>query len=128
MRARFAPSPTGNLHLGTLRTALFNWLLARHNNGKLVLRIEDTDLNRSESQYEASIQEGLDWLGLTMDEGPNEGGDLGPYRQSERITAGLYKEYADTLIEKLAYYCFDTAEELDQERAEAQKRNSLRLL
>ena len=123
MRARFAPSPTGNLHLGTLRTALFNWLLARHNNGKLVLRIEDTDLNRSESQYESSIQEGLDWLGLTMDEGPNEGGDLGPYRQSERITAGLYKQYADTLIEKkLAYYCFDTAEELDQERAEAQKK------
>ena len=69
MRLRFAPSPTGNLHLGTLRTALFNWLVAKHHNGILVLRIEDTDLNRSESHYETSINDGLDWLGITLDEG-----------------------------------------------------------
>lgn len=120
VRVRFAPSPTGNLHIGTLRTALFNWLYTRHNNGVFVLRIEDTDLQRSEAQYETNILDGLEWLGLTVDEGPNEGGDYGPYRQSERVGLGAYKRYCDRLFEKgLAYYCFDTDEELDAEREAA---------
>lgn len=123
VRVRFAPSPTGNLHIGTLRTALFNWLFARHNKGVFILRIEDTDLQRSESQYETNILEGLDWLGLTVDEGPNEGGDYGPYRQSERIEQGAYKAHCDALLAKgAAYYCFDTDEELDAEREEAKEK------
>ncbi len=117
IRVRFAPSPTGNLHLGTVRTALFNWLFARRENGKVVLRIEDTDLKRSESEYEQNILDGLAWLGLTVDEGPLEGGPYGPYRQSERIVDGIYKAYALRLIELgHAYYAFDTDEELDVER------------
>ena len=120
VRVRFAPSPTGNLHIGTLRTALFNWLFARHHKGVFILRIEDTDLQRSEAQYETNILEGLEWLGLTVDEGPNEGGDYGPYRQSERIEQGAYKKHCDALLEKgSAYYCFDTDEGLEAEREEA---------
>lgn len=117
VRVRFAPSPTGNLHIGTLRTALFSWLYAKHHKGVFVLRIEDTDMERSESQYEDNIIEGLNWFGLTVDEGPLEGGDYGPYRQSERMADGLYQRYADKLLlEGKAYRCFETDAELDAER------------
>ena len=85
VRVRFAPSPTGALHIGGGHTALFNWLWARHNNGKFVLRIEDTDLVRSTKEYEATIMSGMVWLGLDWDEGPDIGGNYGPYRQSERL-------------------------------------------
>ncbi|SHE53563.1 glutamyl-tRNA synthetase [Marinitoga hydrogenitolerans DSM 16785] len=103
VRLRFAPSPTGNLHVGGVRTALFNWLFAKKYNGKFVLRIEDTDLERSTKEYEESIIEALKWCGLDWDEGPDIGGDFGPYRQSERIK--LYKKYINLLIEKnMAYY------------------------
>ena len=120
VRVRFAPSPTGNLHLGTLRAALFNWLFARNQKGTFVLRIEDTDLERSKPEYERSIIDGLNWLGMTVDEGPDQSGDYGPYRQSERITAGIYRQYAQQLLDKgVAYYCFDTPEELDAEREAA---------
>jgi glutamyl-tRNA synthetase len=123
VRVRFAPSPTGNLHIGTLRTALFNWLFARHHKGVFILRIEDTDLQRSEAQYETNILEGLEWLGLTVDEGPNEGGDYGPYRQSERIEQGAYKRKCEALLASgAAYYCFDTDEELEAEREEAKEK------
>ncbi len=121
VRVRFAPSPTGNLHLGTLRTALFSWLYARHHQGVFVLRIEDTDLQRSESHYETSIFEGLSWLGLDIEEGPDLGGAYAPYRQSERAALGLYQAAADQLLEKkLAYYCFCTTEELAADRALAE--------
>ncbi len=119
-RVRFAPSPTGNLHIGTLRTALFAWLYAKSTNGQFVLRIEDTDQERSEAHYETSILEGLDWMGLTIDEGPTTGGNYGPYRQSERMAAGLYQKMAQELLDKgQAYYCFDTPEELELERQAA---------
>ena len=109
IRLRFAPSPTGNLHIGSVRTALFNWVYAKHFDGEVVLRIEDTDLKRSSKEFEANILEGLDWLGLEMTEGPNEGGDLGPYRQSERIHKQIYAEVCDQLIASgHAYYCFDS--------------------
>lgn len=121
VRVRFAPSPTGNLHLGTLRTALFSWLYARHHQGVFVLRIEDTDLQRSESHYEHSIFEGLSWLGLDIEEGPDLGGAYAPYRQSERAALGIYQAAADQLLEKkLAYYCFCTTEELAADRALAE--------
>ncbi|MEK7298686.1 MAG: glutamate--tRNA ligase [Candidatus Margulisiibacteriota bacterium] len=117
VRVRFAPSPTGNLHIGSARTALFNWLFARHHHGACILRIEDTDVARSTPEFEANIFEGLRWLGLTFDESPEVGGPHGPYRQSERMTASTYHTYVDTLIGKHdAYKCFCTAEELDQER------------
>ena len=122
VRVRFAPSPTGNLHLGTLRTALFNWLFARNQNGVFVLRIEDTDRQRSDVQYETTIYEGLEWLGLTEDEGPNKEGKYGPYRQSARIKAGIYQQYADKLCEEnRAYPCFCTSEDLDKEREDADR-------
>lgn len=124
VRVRFAPSPTGNLHIGTVRTALFNWLYAKSQKGVCLLRIEDTDLARSESQYEGNILEGLKWLGLTMDEGPETGGEYGPYRQSERIKEGIYETYCNQLLETgHAYYAFETEEELDQEREEAKQNN-----
>ncbi len=119
-RVRFAPSPTGNLHIGTLRTALFAWLYAKSTNGQFVLRIEDTDQERSEAHYETSILEGLDWMGLTIDEGPTTVGNYGPYRQSERMAAGRYQKMAQELLDKgQAYYCFDTPEELELERQAA---------
>ena len=96
MRVRFAPSPTGALHVGNARTALFNWLLARGNDGTLILRIEDTDAERSTKQSEDSILEDLRWLGLEWDEGPDVGGGCGPYRQSERLH--LYTSYANELL------------------------------
>ncbi len=120
-RLRFAPSPTGNLHIGTLRTALFNWIYAKAIGATLVLRIEDTDLARSQAEFETNIVQGLDWLGLTMDEGPFQGGELGPYRQTERNQLGFYKAHADRLLQLgHAYHCFCTEADLDQERAAAE--------
>lgn len=101
-RVRFAPSPTGALHIGGGHTALFNWLWARHTGGSFVLRIEDTDLERSTKEFEDTIMAGMVWLGLDWDEGPDRGGDYGPYRQSERLH--LYRRYAEQLLrEGLAY-------------------------
>jgi len=112
VRVRFAPSPTGPLHIGGVRTALYNYLFAKKNNGTFILRVEDTDQNRFVSGAEEYIVKSLNWFGLTPDEGPGFGGEYGPYRQSER--KDLYGQYAQELIDKgLAYYCFDTGEELD---------------
>ncbi|KAJ4713195.1 Glutamate--tRNA ligase [Melia azedarach] len=113
VRVRFAPSPTGNLHVGGARTALFNYLFARSKGGKFVLRIEDTDLERSTRESEDAVLQDLSWLGLDWDEGPGVGGDYGPYRQSERNS--LYKQYADKLLESgHVYRCFCTNEELEK--------------
>lgn len=118
IRVRFAPSPTGYVHVGNARTALFNWLFARHHKGTFVLRIEDTDVERSEKRYETQLLEDLRWFGLDWDEGPDCGGPLGPYRQSER--QALYRQYSHELIERgHAYYCFCSAEQLEEERREA---------
>ena len=117
-RVRIAPSPTGNLHVGTARTALFNYLYAKKYNGKFILRIEDTDLERSEDKYVKNIYDSLKALGLNWDEGPDVGGDYGPYIQSERLD--LYKQKAEELLDKgHAYYCYCTQEELDQEKEQA---------
>ncbi|HEY4119313.1 MAG TPA: glutamate--tRNA ligase [Byssovorax sp.] len=121
-RLRFAPSPTGYLHIGGVRTALFNWLWARKTAGTFILRIEDTDRERSTPENEAIILRELRWLGLTWDEGPETGGAHGPYRQMERLP--LYKEFGDKLVARgAAYRCFCTKEELDVERAK-QKQGS----
>jgi nondiscriminating glutamyl-tRNA synthetase len=118
MRVRFAPSPTGHLHIGNARTALFNWLLARGSGGTFVLRIEDTDAERSTRESEAGILRDLRWLGLDWDEGPDVGGAHGPYRQSERLH--LYQSYAQELLAAArAYYCFCSATQLEAERREA---------
>ena len=120
-RVRFAPSPTGYLHIGGVRTALFNWLWARKNGGALVLRIEDTDQERSTDESRQIIFDSLEWLGIDWDEGPKKGGAHGPYTQMERI--GLYKEWSEKLIAKgHAYRCYCTKEELDAQR-EALKKN-----
>ena len=112
VRVRFAPSPTGALHIGGVRTALYNYLLAKKTKGTFILRIEDTDQNRFVEGAESYIEEALNWLGFNPDEGVNFGGEFGPYRQSDRKE--LYRKYADFLIEKgHAYYAFDSAEELD---------------
>ncbi len=117
MRVRFAPSPTGQLHVGNARTALFNWLLAHGKDGTFILRIEDTDAVRSTRESELSILEDLRWLGLDWDEGPDVGGVHGPYRQSERFH--LYASYANELIASgHAYYCFCPPERLERERRE----------
>ena len=117
VRVRFAPSPTGGLHLGGVRTVLFNYLFAKHNNGEFILRIEDTDQTRFVSGAEQYIQDTLAWCGLLPDESPLHGGNYGPYRQSER--KHMYKQYADKLIEQgNAYYAFDTPEDLDEKRKE----------
>ncbi|MDX2474487.1 MAG: glutamate--tRNA ligase [Candidatus Krumholzibacteria bacterium] len=111
-RVRFAPSPTGFLHVGGARTALFNWLYARSQGGTFVLRIEDTDQERSTEESYAAILRGMEWLGLDWDEGPNAGGDLGPYLQSERLD--IYREQLDKLIASGdAYKCFCSAEDLE---------------
>lgn len=121
VRVRFAPSPTGPLHIGGVRTALFNYLFAKKNNGKFILRIEDTDQNRYVAGAEAYILESLGWCGISPDEGPGTGGNSGPYRQSERKE--IYKKYTDALVEKgLAYLCFDSAENLKKERKKAEAR------
>ncbi len=118
MRVRFAPSPTGHLHVGNVRTALFNWLLARGQNGTFILRIEDTDVERSTLDSDATILEDLRWLGLDWDEGPDVGGPVGPYRSSERL--GTYQSRARDLIEGgSAYYCFCAPEQLEAERKAA---------
>jgi len=115
IRVRFAPSPTGYIHVGNARTALFNWLFARQNEGVFVLRVEDTDVERSREEYERNLLQDLRWLGLDWDEGPDLGGSFGPYRQSERLN--LYHQYAQQLIrEDKAYYCFCSPEELERER------------
>jgi len=115
VRVRFAPSPTGPLHIGGVRTALFNYLFAKQHGGSFILRIEDTDQTRFVEGAESYIQEALQWCGLSYDEGPNVGGTFGPYRQSER--KHLYRAYAEELIEKgHAYYAFDTPEKLDFHR------------
>ena len=117
-RVRFAPSPTGYLHVGGARTAIFNWLYARHTGGKFVLRIEDTDVERSTAESEASLIEDLRWLGLDWDEGPDKGGHVEPYRQSERLE--LYTAAAGAWIDEgLAYPCFCSDETLQQKREEA---------
>ncbi|PHK14847.1 glutamyl-tRNA synthetase, partial [Nostoc linckia z15] len=116
VRVRFAPSPTGPLHIGGVRTALFNYLFAKKHNGVFYLRIEDTDQNRYVPGAEEYIVEALNWCGIPFDEGIGKEGKYGPYRQSER--KALYREYADMLIESgWAYYAFDTAEALDAARA-----------
>lgn len=118
MRVRFAPSPTGFLHVGNVRTALFNWLLARRHGGTFILRIENTDVGRSTPESEAAILEDLRWLGLTWDEGPAVGGLSGPYRQSERLE--LYRTHARRLLDaQQAYYCFCAHEQLEVEREAA---------
>ena len=126
IRVRMAPSPTGSLHIGTARTALFNWLFARKYGGVFILRIEDTDKERSENKYEHEILEGLSWLGLDWDEGPlsngdrlpgmDEQGSFGPYRQSARTE--IYKKYLEQLLEKNdAYYCYCSKEDLEAQRS-----------
>jgi len=118
VRVRFAPSPTGHLHLGSARTALFNWLFARGQKGKVILRIEDTDPLRSRPEMEADILEDLRWLGLNWDEGPDLGGPHAPYRQSER--GEIYREHARLLVEKgVAYPCYCTPEELREKKERA---------
>ncbi len=126
IRVRFAPSPTGLLHVGNARTALYNWLFARRMGGDFLLRIEDTDVERSEARFEKQLVEDLRWLGLDWDEGPHpnpdgsitEVGGYGPYRQSERLD--LYSEHTEWLLRKgKAYPCFCTPEELDAERTRA---------
>ena len=117
MRVRFAPSPTGQLHVGNARTALFNWLLAHGKEGTFILRIEDTDVERSTRESEASILDDLRWLGLDWDEGPDVEGPHGPYRQSERLH--LYTSYANELLAGgHAYYCFCSPQKLDADRRE----------
>src|SRR5688572_2953996 len=117
MRVRFAPSPTGQLHVGNARTALFNWLLARGKDGTFILRIEDTDAERSTRESEVGILEDLRWLGLEWDEGPDVDGQHGPYRQSERLH--LYTSYANELMASgHAYYCFCSAAQLEAHRKE----------
>ena len=117
IRVRFAPSPTGYLHIGGARTALFNWLYARRHGGVFVLRIEDTDPERSKPEYETQIIDAMRWLGLDWDEGPRSGGDFGPYRQSDR--ADLYQRYLDRLVsEGKAYRCTCSKERLESLRAQ----------
>jgi nondiscriminating glutamyl-tRNA synthetase len=119
VRTRFAPSPTGELHLGNARTAVLNWAFARHHDGDFVLRLEDTDLERSSGEAERRILEGLAWLGLDPDEGPEQGGDAGPYRQSQR--GSLYRDHAERLLDRgRAYHCYCTEEELEARREAAE--------
>ena len=123
VRVRFAPSPTGYLHIGGARTAIYNWLFARQNKGKFILRIEDTDIERNVDEALSSILQSLKWLGLQWDEGPEIGGPLGPYYQSQRME--IYKEYASILLEnRNAYRCFCTPQNLETMRDE-QKANGL---
>ena len=119
---RFAPSPTGFLHIGGLRTALYNYLFARNSNGKIILRIEDTDRKRFVEGAVDSLLETLDWVGLDFDEGPNVGGENGPYFQSQRLD--IYKKYAEQLVRNgKAYYAFDTPERLKELREKQLKAN-----
>jgi glutamyl-tRNA synthetase len=120
VRVRFAPSPTGPLHIGGVRTALYNYLFARKNNGVFILRIEDTDQSRFVGGAEEYIMDSLKWSGIVVDEGINEGGEYAPYRQSDR--KHLYKQYADILFDRgYAYYAFDTPDELEALRTASEK-------
>src|SRR4030043_1209854 len=120
VRVRFAPSPTGPLHIGGVRTALYNYLYAKKNKGVFILRIEDTDLVRFVEGAEEYIIESLKWCGIKIDEGIDEGGNYGPYRQSDRKQ--IYRQYADILADKGdAYYAFDTTDELEELRKSAEK-------
>jgi len=120
IRVRIAPSPTGTLHIGTARTALFNYLYARKYGGKFILRIEDTDLERSDKKYEKDIFEGLKWLGIEADESPEKGGPYGPYRQSERTET--YRRYCLKLLQEgKAFYCFHSEKELEEEKLKFMK-------
>ncbi|POZ88596.1 MULTISPECIES: glutamate--tRNA ligase [Petrotoga] len=111
IRVRFAPSPTGHLHVGGLRTALFNWYFAKKNNGKFILRIEDTDVERSKKEYEDAILEEMKWIGLDYDEGVDKSGEYGPYRQSERLN--IYKRYIEQLLnEEKAYFFVSKSDEV----------------
>lgn len=122
MRLRFAPSPTGFIHIGNVRTAVYNYLISRKYNADFVLRIEDTDMERSSRESEASIIRDLKWMGIKWTEGPDIGGDCGPYRQSERFD--IYREYTNKLIaEGKAYLCYCTQEELEATRKEATETN-----
>ncbi len=113
VRVRFAPSPTGYIHLGNVRTALFNYLFAKNKGGKFVLRVEDTDLVRSKDEYRLAMMEDLCWMGIKWDEGPEIGGDYGPYLQSERLAT--YQKYVDKLLaDGKAYYCYVTEEETEE--------------
>ena len=119
IRVRYAPGPTGHLHIGNARTALFNYLFARHNDGEFIIRIEDTDLKRNIERGEESQLENLEWLGMDWDEGPDKPGEYGPYRQSER--KDIYDSYIDQLLlANRAYKCYCTEDELEEER-EAQR-------
>jgi len=121
IRVRFAPSPTGLFHIGGVRTALFNYLFAKKNNGAFVLRIEDTDLERSKKEFEENIFESLKWCGIEWTEGPDIGGKYGPYRQTERTE--IYEKYLKQLLkENKAYYCFCTSEELESKRQDQMSR------
>ena len=112
VRVRFAPSPTGQLHVGNARTALFNWLLAKGQGGTFIFRIEDTDMERSTRESERAIIEDLRWMGFDWTEGVDAGGDAGPYRQSERLH--IYRAYAVELMSKgAAYRCFCSEEQLE---------------
>ena len=121
IRVRIAPSPTGALHIGTARSALFNYLFAKKNKGKFILRIEDTDLERSDLKWTQDIIDGLKWLGIEWDEGPDIGGKFGPYKQTQRLN--IYEKYLKQLLdENKAYYCFCTEEELENKRQEQMSR------
>ncbi|MCH6573912.1 MAG: hypothetical protein IH795_01725 [Bacteroidetes bacterium] len=121
-RVRFAPSPTGFLHIGGLRTALYNFLFAKNQNGKIILRIEDTDKKRYVEGAVENLLKTLEWAGIYFDEGPEIGGESEPYFQSQRLE--IYKKYADELISKgKAYYAFDTPERLQHLREQQQKLN-----
>lgn len=120
VRVRFAPSPTGPLHIGGIRTALYNYLFARKNNGTFILRIEDTDQGRFVEGAEEYIMESLKWCGIVVDEGIIEGGNYGPYRQSDRKE--IYRQYADMLVDRGdAYYAFDTPGELGKLRTDSER-------
>ncbi len=122
IRVRFAPSPTGGLHIGGLKTALFNYLFAKHHNGKMILRIEDTDQSRYVDSAEQYIKNALKWCRIELDEGPDQGGEYGPYRQSERKE--IYAQYAQQLLDDgKAYYAFDTSEELGEMREKLKDAN-----
>jgi nondiscriminating glutamyl-tRNA synthetase len=124
VRVRFAPSPTGPLHIGGARSALFNWLLARQTGGTFVLRIEDTDLERSSKESEENIKDALRWLGITWDEGIDAGGAYGPYRQTERLD--LYRRYTEELLAKgLAYHCYCSEEELEADRQQLMEKGEM---
>ncbi len=124
VRVRIAPSPTGKLHIGNARTGLFNYLFARNVGGKFILRVDDTDKERSTEESERAIYEGFEWLGIDWDEGPNKSGDYGPYRQSER--GELYHDAIQKLLESgNAYYCFCSQDELAEKRTAAEKAHEI---